>query len=65
VIRVASEIAGMSLSEADGLRKCMSKKRNWERMETYKHRFFRGAAENGVPDDVIAEVFRQIESFAG
>ncbi len=65
VIRIASEMAGMSLSEADGLRKCMSKKRNWERMEKYKHRFFRGAAENGVPDDVITEVFRQIESFAG
>ncbi len=65
VIRIASEMAGMSLSEADGLRKCMSKKRNWERMEKYKHSFFRGSAENGVPDDVITEVFRQIESFAG
>jgi error-prone DNA polymerase len=65
VIRIAAEMAGMSLSEADGLRKCMSKKRNWERMEKYKHRFFRGAAANGVPDEVIAEVFRQIEFFAG
>jgi DNA-directed DNA polymerase III PolC len=65
VIRVASELAGMSLSEADGLRKCMSKKRNWERMENYRHHFFRGAAKNGVPDDITAEIFRQIESFAG
>jgi len=65
VIRIAAEMAGMSLSEADGLRKCMSKKRNWERMEKYKHRFFRGAAENGVPDEITAEIFRQIESFAG
>jgi hypothetical protein len=49
VIQVAQAIAGMTLAEADGLRKCMSKKRHWERMETYKERFMTGARRNEVP----------------
>ncbi|MFQ5600911.1 MAG: DNA polymerase III subunit alpha [Candidatus Krumholzibacteriia bacterium] len=65
VIQVAQTIAGMTLAEADGLRKCMSKKRNWQRMETYRERFMSGARRNGVPDDVAGEIFRQIQSFAG
>jgi error-prone DNA polymerase len=65
VIRVAVSMAGMTLAEADGLRVCMSKKRNWDRMENYKDRFFRGAREKGIPEAVIEEVYSQIESFAG
>ncbi|MFH1755112.1 MAG: DNA polymerase III subunit alpha [Candidatus Latescibacterota bacterium] len=65
VIRVAVSMAGMTLAEADGLRVCMSKKRNWDRMENYKERFFCGAQEKGIPAAVIEEVFSQIESFAG
>jgi len=65
VIQVAQVIAGMTLTEADGLRKCMSKKRHWERMETYRERFFAGARRNGVPEEVAAEIYRQIDSFAG
>jgi len=65
VIQVVGAIADMTLSEADGLRKCMSKKRNWQRMETYRERFLSGARRRGIPDDVAAEIFRQIESFAG
>lgn len=65
VIQTAVSMAGMTLAEADGLRLCMSKKRNWERMETYRGRFFEGARERGVDEAVIEEVFSQIESFAG
>ncbi len=65
VIKVAHAIAGMSLGEAEGLRKCMSKKRDWERMETYRNRFLEGARENGIEEDVRNEIWRQIESFAG
>ncbi len=65
VIQTAVAMAGMTLAEADGLRLCMSKKRNWERMENYKERFFSGAREKGIPEDVIKEVFSQIKSFAG
>ncbi|MGP0628183.1 DNA polymerase III subunit alpha [Nitrospina sp. 32_T5] len=65
VIKVAHAIAGMGLGEAEGLRKCMSKKRDWERMETYRERFLSGAKRNGVADDTALEIWRQIESFAG
>jgi error-prone DNA polymerase len=65
VIQVAQAIAGMTLAESDGLRKCMSKKRNWQRMETYRERFLSGARRNDVPSDIALEIFRRIESFAG
>ncbi len=65
VIKVAHAIAGLSLGEAEGLRKCMSKKRDWERMETYRTRFLDGAARNGVAENIRNEIWRQIESFAG
>ena len=65
VIKVASAIAGMSLGEADSLRKCMSKKRDWEDMNNYKERFLTGAKERGVSPKVAEEIWRQIESFAG
>ena len=64
VLKVAQAIAGMSLGEAEGLRKCMSKKRNWERMETYRERFLSGAKKNGVPETVRNEIWRHIDSFA-
>ena len=65
VLKVAHAVAGMSLGEAEGLRKCMSKKRNWERMETYRERFLSGAKKNGVPETVRNEIWRHIDSFAG
>lgn len=65
VIKVAHAIAGMSLGEADHLRKCMSKKRNWEDIENYRERFLSGAVDNGVSLGVANEIWRQIESFAG
>jgi DNA-directed DNA polymerase III PolC len=65
VIQIAAAVAGMTLGEADGLRRCMSKKRNWHRMETYRERFLSGARERGIPAGVARELFRQIESFAG
>ncbi len=65
VIKVAHAIAGMSLGEAEGLRKCMSKKRDWERMETYKERFLAGAKKYGISQTIRNEIWRQIDSFAG
>ncbi len=65
VIKVANTIAGMSLGEAEGLRKCMSKKRDWEAMENYKERFITGALHNGVNAAIAHELWRQMESFAG
>lgn len=65
VIKVANVIAGMGLGDADSLRKCMSKKRNWETMSNYKERFISGAIRNKVKKNVAEEIWRQIESFGG
>jgi error-prone DNA polymerase len=65
VIKVAHHIAGLSLADADGLRKSMSKKRNHERLERYRRQFTQGALERGVDPGVTAELWRQIASFSG
>ena len=65
VIKVAHRIAGMSLGEADSLRKCMSKKRDWQDINTHRNRFVSGAMQNGVRKTSAEEIWRQIESFAG
>jgi DNA polymerase III alpha subunit len=43
----------------------MSKKRDWENINTYRQRFLSGATANGVTADTALEIWRQIESFAG
>ena len=65
VLKVAHAVAGINLGEAEGLRKCMSKKRDWQRMETYQERFLNGAKENGVPENIRKEIWSHIDSFAG
>jgi len=65
VIKVAHHIAGLSLADADGLRKSMSKKRNHERIEGYRKEFLEGAVERGTDPAVAEELWRQIESFGG
>jgi DNA polymerase III alpha subunit len=65
VIKVAHKIAGMSLGEADSLRKCMSKKRDSQDINTHRDRFVSGAIQNGVTKSSAEEIWRQIESFAG
>jgi DNA-directed DNA polymerase III PolC len=53
VSRVAVALAGFSHSQADGLRKVMSKKEKKLRLENYRERFFEGCmARNTEPADV-------------
>ncbi len=66
VIKVAHAISGMSLGEADLLRRAMSgKMRSKEAMAALRERFLAGAAANGVAPEVAGEIWRQIESFGG
>lgn len=66
VLRVAHEVAGMSLGEADLLRRAMSgKMRSNDAMEQIRTRFFAGAGEKGLCDADANEIWRQISSFAG
>jgi error-prone DNA polymerase len=65
VIRIASELAGLSLGEADDLRRLMSFKKNRKRLSDYRERFFAGCRQKGIPEPVIDEIYRQVDSFAG
>ncbi len=64
VLKVAHYFAGLSLEEADVLRRGMSWKfRERNEFDSIKDKFFRNCHEKGYSEEVTAEVWRQIESF--
>ncbi len=66
VIKVAHHVAGLTLEEADLLRRAMSgKMRSHEAMQKIKDRFFESCARKKLSQYVTKELWRQIESFAG
>lgn len=66
VIKVAHLYAGLTLAEADILRRGMSGKyRSRLELQRVKDRFFSNCASKGYPANESAEIWRQIESFAG
>ena len=66
VIKVAHYFAGLSLAEADVLRRGMSGKfRGREEFEQIQLKFFDNCKKKGYPDTLTKEIWRQIESFAG
>lgn len=66
VIKVAHHIAGLTLEEADLLRRAMSgKMRSHKAMEQITNRFFLSSKNKGLTDEHAKELWRQIESFAG
>lgn len=66
VIKVAHHIAGLTLEEADLLRRAMSgKMRSHKAMEQITQKFFASSKRNGLSDEQAKELWRQIESFAG
>jgi DNA polymerase-3 subunit alpha len=64
VMRIARELAGYSLGEADILRRAMGKKIPAE-MIPQREKFMKGAAERGISRDVAETIFEQAEKFAG
>jgi DNA polymerase-3 subunit alpha len=66
VLKVCHHFAGLDLADADTLRRAMSGKyRSKQEMQRIVDRFFSNCREKGYPEEIIAEVWRQIESFAG
>ncbi|MFT5230990.1 MAG: error-prone DNA polymerase [Saprospiraceae bacterium] len=66
VIKVAHYFGGLTLGEADMLRRGMSGKfRSREEFDKVKDRFFENCRDAGKPEALITEVWRQTESFAG
>ena len=65
VLKVAQEVGGMSLGEADDLRRSMTKKRGYEGIKDSRERFLAGAHRKGFDPNVAKAIWKQIESFAG
>ena len=63
VMRIATELAGFTLAEADILRKAMGKKVS-EIMKAQKQRFVQGAKKRGISHANATKIFEQIKNFA-
>jgi error-prone DNA polymerase len=65
VSRIAMAMAGFTASDADLLRKILSKKRAGRKLEDYRGMFYAGAKTRGVSREVVDEVWEMIMSFSG
>jgi DNA polymerase-3 subunit alpha len=64
VMRIASDLAGFSMGEADVLRRAMGKKKVKELMDQ-RDKFVDGAARNHISAENATRLFDIMESFAG
>lgn len=66
VIKIAHHVVGLSLEEADYLRRAMSgKMRSHDAMKKLYERFFDSCKSKNLSDKVANELWHQISSFAG
>lgn len=63
IMKMAQDLAGYSLGEADLLRRAMGKKKASE-MEKHREIFIDGSMKNGVKKDVAENLFKQMVQFA-
>jgi DNA polymerase-3 subunit alpha len=63
VIQLANKVAGMSLAEADLLRRAMGKK-DLAAMAEQKKKFVEGSKRNNIPQKIAEEIFENIDKFA-
>lgn len=64
VMRIASDLAGFTLGEADLLRRAMGKKKP-EIIAGLRAQFAKGAQNNGINEKIAGQIFELIEFFAG
>lgn len=63
IMKMAQDLAGYSLGEADLLRRAMGKKKIAE-MKKHEEKFIEGSIKNGVPKEVAADLYQQMLKFA-
>jgi DNA polymerase-3 subunit alpha len=64
VMRVAKDLAGFSLGQADLLRRAMGSK-NPEKMEQMRGKFITGAGERKIPSETAESIYNQMAKFGG
>ncbi len=65
VSKVAVALAGFSHSEADGLRKVLSKKDRELRLRDYRDKFYRGCRDNDIEPSEVERIWAMMMSFDG
>jgi error-prone DNA polymerase len=66
VLEVAREFAGFTSSQAESLRRAMSRKRSTEAIEEHHQRFIAGAAaEHGAGPELAERIWDKIQGFSG
>ena len=66
VLRIAHELGGFTLAEADLLRRAMSHFDPGDKMKTLRERFIQGAEKrHGVPPETGARIWEMMAAFAG
>lgn len=63
IMKMAQDLAGYSLGQADLLRRAMGKKKVSE-MQKHRETFIDGSAKNGVPKRIAEDLFEQMILFA-
>ncbi len=63
IMKVAQDLAGYTLGQADLLRRAMGKKKMSE-MQKHRDLFIDGAAKNGIPQGIAQSLFDQMVLFA-
>lgn len=63
VIQIANKVAGMSLADADLLRRAMGKK-DTAAMKQQMVKFVAGAVEKGITESIATSIFEAIDKFA-
>lgn len=64
VLRIAREIAGFSLGQADLLRRAITKEITEEELGVLRDRFVSGAQEQGIAADIAQKIFDKLAAFA-
>jgi DNA-directed DNA polymerase III PolC len=66
VLRIASELAGLSLADSDLLRRAMSHFDPGDQMKTLKSRFIDGSMEvSDIPEEIGEKIWELMAAFAG
>ncbi len=64
VMLISNRLGGLTLNEADNLRKAMGKKKP-EVMARFRNQFINGAVQNKIPRKIAEKIFDLMEHFAG
>jgi DNA-directed DNA polymerase III PolC len=66
VMKILHHFAGLDLDESDVLRRIMSgKKYKGDTFNQLRRKYFDNCRDKGYPEELAAEVWRQVESFSG